>query len=797
VKWFLALAGAAVLCAGSASDLADEFRTLELDAAECYRVRDLHFSRDELKFYLTDGWLVFSKPVAGRRMAAVFVAEPTAGDAEILLMPPTKGERVSLARFTGTPNLNEHFTVAVMIFSDGAEDEMREAIGRSQAKKSSENGLLIQTHWQNTVRNLTSSFLVRLVEQTLSQTPKDNGLFYAAISGKSLGNFDVVYDPEAKEQIYLGRLVNRENRLYYDTWTNFPSSSFRGGKRKTIADPFGIERYQIEAVLEQDLHLRVHSTATVVPNRTVRVAAFDLSSRMEVTSVRVNGEEAEVLTRASLRANLLRSGDSGQFLVIPQHLMEPGRAYQIEFEHEGKVIADAGRNVFYVGARGTWYPRAGAGFSRYDMTFTYPARLQLVFPGDLKEDVTEGEMRRVRRVTSEPIRMAGFNLGDYESEKVTRGSLTVEVFANRSAEPALRPRTQELVVLPQPQPGFGRMQPRRADALSLPPPATPDPTARLRALADEIATAFDFLAARMGPPAQPYLMVSPIPGTFGQGFPGLVYLSTLSYLDPNERTSIGRNSEHQVFFSEILHAHEAAHQWWGNVVIPATSQDDWMMEALANYSALLVFEKKKGSKALSEMLEKYRNHLLSADENGKTLESAGPLRLGMRLESSEAPGAWRAIVYEKGTWVMHMLRKRLGDAAFLGLVGDLLKGNRHAAISTEQFRQLAARTIDPKSPDPKLEGFFESWVNSTGVPGLTVASSLKGKAPALKLTITLKQSGVEETFSTLVPVEIQMARGQSRTIWLETGAAPVSETITLRSAPSRVLLDPGGAVLRR
>jgi hypothetical protein len=796
VKWFLTLLSAPVLYAGPASDLADELRALELDPAECYRVRELHFSREELKFYLTDGWLTFSKPVAGRRMAAVFVAEPAGGDAEILLMPPSKGERVSLARFTGSPNLNEHFTAAIMLFTDRTEREIREALARKETRQSVENGLLIQTHWQGAVRNLTNSFLVRLAEQILSQTPPEQGFFYAAITGKTAGNFDVVYDPEAKEQIYLGRLVNRDNRLFYDTWTNFQSRSFRNGERQISVDPFRVERYQLESVLDQDLHLRVHTTATVVPGRQVRAAAFELSPRMQVTAVRVNGEEAEVLTRASLRANLLRTGESSQFLVIPAQPMEPGRAYQIEFEHDGKVIADAGRNVYYVGSRGTWYPRAGTGFSHYDMTFIFPAGLQLVFPGAVKEDVTEGEMRKMRRVTSEPIRMAGFNLGQYESEKVARGALTVEVFANRAAEPALRPRAQEMVVIPQPQIPFGRNQQRRAEMVTVPPPA-PDPTARLRDLAEEIASAFDYLATRLGPPAQPYLMVSPIPGTFGQGFPGLVYLSTLSYLDPNQRTPIGRNPEYQVFFSEILHAHETAHQWWGNVVMPAAAHDDWMMEALANYSALLVLEKKKGARELNEMLDRYRKHLLSLDKSGNTLESAGPLRLGMRLESSEAPGSWRAIVYEKGTWVMHMLRRRLGDPAFFALIGGVLKENRHGSISTEQFREKAARTMDPKSPDPKLEGFFESWVNSTGIPEFTLISTVKGKAPAVKLTVTVRQSGVEEPFSTLVPVEIQMARGQSRTLWIETGAEPVTEVISLRAAPIKVLLDPHGAVLKR
>ncbi len=56
--------------------------------------------------------------MAGRRLAAIFTADVDGGDAEILLMPPSKGERLSLASFTGSPNLNEHFIASIFVFTD-------------------------------------------------------------------------------------------------------------------------------------------------------------------------------------------------------------------------------------------------------------------------------------------------------------------------------------------------------------------------------------------------------------------------------------------------------------------------------------------------------------------------------------------------------------------------------------------------------------------------------------------------------------------------------------------------------
>jgi hypothetical protein len=137
---------------------------------------------------------------------------------------------------------------------------------------------------------------------------------------------------------------------------------------------------------------------------------------------------------------------------------------------------------------------------------------------------------------------------------------------------------------PPPVPRMGR---RPGTEMVIIQPPSPNPLARLEQMASEVAGAFEFMAQRFGPPPLKRLTVSPIPGRFGQGFPGLVYLSTLSYLDPSERPSSTRNSLQQTFFSELLQSHEAAHQWWGNVVTSAGYQDEWIMEALANYSALL------------------------------------------------------------------------------------------------------------------------------------------------------------------------------------------------------------------
>jgi aminopeptidase N len=338
----------------------------------------------------------------------------------------------------------------------------------------------------------------------------------------------------------------------------------------------------------------------------------------------------------------------------------------------------------------------------------------------------------------------------------------------------------------QPDPSSRSILSSRRDPNSSPVPVPPpDPLARLHAVSADVASSLEFYSSLFGPPAMKTLTVAPIPGTFGQGFPGLVYLSTLAYLDPSSRPAPLRNQEQQLFFSDLIVAHEVAHQWWGNVVIISSYQDEWLTEALSNYSSLLWLEKKNGTKAVETVLDDFRARLVSKDEAGRTVESAGPIVWGLRLESSGIPDAWRAITYEKGAWIMHMLRRRLGDDRFLKMLAELRRRYQFRAITTEEFRALAAEFLPPRSPSDTMDNFFDNWVYATGIPKLKLQSSIRG----FKVSGTVTQSGVDNDFSVDIPVEIQFAKGAPQTVWVRTSNDAVSFSVTVKRPPVRVSLS--------
>lgn len=451
---------------------------------------------------------------------------------------------------------------------------------------------------------------------------------------------------------------------------------------------------------------------------------------------------------------------------------------------------DAGRRRIFVSARGSWYPHMVGQFATFDLTFRYPKRLTLVAAGEAAEDRTDGEWRITRRNITTGVAAAGFNLGVYEKVTGTVAGVKYEVYGNRNLEQDLRPpvllSTPDTVAAPG-----GLIRRRGTRPLDASPPAVvvpPDPLARLRTVATDVATSLQLFSTLFGPPVMKTLTVAPIPGTFGQGFPGLVYLSTFAYIDPLSRPAALRSAREQVFFSDLMVPHEVAHQWWGSIIMSRRVEDEWLLEALANYSSLLWLEKKKGAKEMANVLDSYRAELLSKDPDGTVYEAAGPIIWGQRLPGWPNSGAWRVISYGKGTWILHMLRRRMGDDAFFKLLAELRRRYESKSVTSADFMALA-RELRPAGMAPEvIDTFFENWVYSTGIPELKLRYSIKGVAPAVRLSGTVVQSGAGDDFALDTPVEVQFAKGPSQTIWVRTAGDERNFAANLRQVPVRVLI---------
>jgi aminopeptidase N len=159
-------------------------------------------------------------------------------------------------------------------------------------------------------------------------------------------------------------------------------------------------------------------------------------------------------------------------------------------------------------------------------------------------------------------------------------------------------------------------------------------------------------------------------------------------------------------------------------------------------------------------------------------------------------------MYGKGTWVIQMLRARMGEQAFWNMLAELRRRYERKNLTTEQFRDLCAEFLPPGASDPKLRDFFDQWVYGMGIPSLKLSTKVsgagagRGGAGNFRLNATLSQSGVPDDFSADFPVRIEL-RGKQIVKWVQSSSEPVSFSLSLSSRPEHVSLDPDDQFLKR
>ena len=111
-------------------------------------------------------------------------------------------------------------------------------------------------------------------------------------------------------------------------------------------------------------------------------------------------------------------------------------------------------------------------------------------------------------------------------------------------------------------------------------------------------------------------------------------------------------------------AHEIAHQWWGQAVGWKNYHEQWLSEGFAQYFAAMYAEKERGADTFAGVIRQMRRWSIE-------MSSQGPVYLGYRLGHIRSEGrVFRALVYNKGAMVLHMLRRLVGDEAFFAGLRD-------------------------------------------------------------------------------------------------------------------------------
>jgi aminopeptidase N len=550
-------------------------------------------------------------------------------------------------------------------------------------------------------------------------------------------------------------------------------------EEKRVVSP---QKYRIETSIARNDHL----TATAdfrfrAVSTGDRVVSFGLLSSLRVTRVTLDGQIEVPYIQEDRRAD-------GSFYVVMPEPMAQGRDYRLVIEYNGdKVIHKSGGGNFSVGARTSWYPSVNAFNDRatYDLVFKIPKAYTLVSVGKLVKDWREGDSAASEWVSDIPLAVAGFNYGDFTKKQIADEvtHYTIEGYAasqlpNYLADTAL---------------------------------GKTSPTQLLDQVLGQTRNALHIYDKWFGKDPYGRIAITQQPEfDFGQSWPGLVYLPISAYLDATQRWMLmGQISTGLTSFIQEVTPHEVSHQWWGHVVGWATYHDQWLSEGFADFSAGLYLQLTEPKPdAYWKYLDRSRELILEKSAYGRVANDAGPIWMGLRLDTMKNEGAYARVVYSKGGYVLHMLRtmmfdSKTGDEGFIAMMRDFVEFHYNRNASTESFQKVAEKHMTPAMDlegNKRLNWFFAEWVHGTEIPRYKFSYTISPEpSGGVVVNASLTQSEVGPNFAALVPFYADvdgklLGIGRARIA----GSATLSNlTFHLPKKPKRVLVNANYDVLAR
>jgi hypothetical protein len=727
---------------GPVAQLYRALRSTSIDPSRVFHVREAVMDRGELHLYFTDGTIGFTEDVAGHVTGAFFE-----GEGEVLMRPPDLTEHASLGLFSGLGVLNEHFSEAYLSFNGDVMAELKPFLRESEDQEQ-----FLKSHGEM-ARDLAGMDALRLLESfTEDAEMLKNDHFLHARLGTKFGSLDVYEDSLAEEEFKVARLSQSGAASYFDVWMAFAGKDQREHRREDGTSSGGavpVESFHIEASLTPPETMEATAELELrVARRGRKLLSFELSRWLQVSKVEVDGAEVEFLQNEALSGSkLARMGDDLVTVVMPEPV-KVGEHHRLRFHYAGAVMQQAAPGLLYVGARGTWYPNRGEQMSLFDLKFRWPKGWTLVATGNRISLRNDGEMQSGEWNSEVRIPVAGFNLGRFTRAATTVGGVEVESYSTGTVEASLA---------------------KVSGAVAQESEATNE------AIARRSAEAIEKYSEWFG--AYPYksLAITQLPGPISQGWPTLVYLTSLAYLTDKERDELHLSRFDLLLYRGFMEDHETAHQWWGDRVGWSSYRDQWLMEALANLSALMILEKKSPADA-RELMESYRSQLLATNANGKSYADAGPVTLGYRLSSSVFPNAYIPVTYGRGLWLLTMLRDYFEDSEKLSGGESKDKGRFEAALRefgrryerrmalTDDFRRVLEEFLPEGARyegQRSLKWFFDEWVRGNAVPRIELRKVvIRRKGEAMIAGFDLSQEECPESLVTSVPIFAEMAGGK-------------------------------------
>jgi len=235
-----------------------------------------------------------------------------------------------------------------------------------------------------------------------------------------------------------------------------------------------------------------------------------------------------------------------------------------------------------------------------------------------------------------------------------------------------------------------------------------------------------------------------------------------------ERSVSGQNRLHSLL------AHEIAHQWFGDAVTEGDWHHIWLSEGFATYLEAVYMAEEMRRRSLAESMARSRSRVTAYyQRNPKPLVDTTITNLRRLLSTNS---------YQKGAWVLHMLRNKLGDELFWKGIQKYYADFKNGNALTDDFRKVMEQTAGQN-----LDIFFEQWVFTAGHPVLSYSDQYLPDEKTMEFKVIQHQ---DRPFNFDLVVGFELADGSVSTRVVEINRADHTFKIPLDKQPVKIILDP-------
>ncbi len=677
----------------SYEDIFNDLITLKDRPLKSSPIKNVRIDRDVGTFLLENGNLYQLATLNQKSMALLYV-----GNGVFSFTPPNSIEQEQLYRFLKKRNFEQKFETLLLFFNDATLVELEKHV---QFKPSQINGQIediiergIERFSDEDSKYISTTLMKNILEND------NNGYFLSYFYKSKYEPLLFEIDPDAEEEVQFYYTLEDGPELI----CQFQLSENNKAVNQDLKKYISIESYSVETSIDEDLELYGKSEINFSSLRdNQQWLNFRVYYDMIIDSVhnssgeRVDFFKAEERSVFWLKSNKKFSMNEKGSLTLYYHCDD-----LLEKDLDAWIYAKSSL---------LWFPKYNLHKkANYDLTFHYPEKWLLISIGEKIESNLQDGIITERWKPAELVRNASFTLGFFDEHNISEENLPDITILKFKAGHYASNRMEEEV-------------------------------------GEDIINSFRFFNRVFGPSKLKHFYVSEIPYGHGEAFPGLIHLSLATFTDANSKG-----------YHEIFRAHEVAHQWWGIGVDYKTYHDKWLSEAFAQYAGLWYMQTFYGdNEKFFDIMVKSKERILNTRnylfEEG---QEAGPIWLGYRTSSSNTSGDYGLVIYNKGAWVLHMLRimmldvKTMNEDRFTNMLQDFYKTYHGKQATTENFKRIVEKHIGYD-----MHWFFKQWIYSAEIPEYKFAyQSTPAEGNKFLIQCKIKQMNVSDDFQMPILFEI-------------------------------------------